>query len=130
MSDSKSDDFQQRVSALIIRNQNVLDILTKCQGACGKICRSTVKTATGCGCLKISADRKLPVFSEGETLSAQEKSGVAGVLCSECKSTVENEIGEMLFYIAGLCNALGLSMKDIMKKEIKNIEVLGKYSLR
>lgn len=124
MSDLKSDDFQQKVSALIIRNQNVMDILTKCQGACGKICRSTIKTATGCGCLEINAQKKLPSFS------AQDMSGVSGTLCAECKDTIENEIGEMLFYIAGLCNALGLSMRDIMKKEIKNVEVLGKYSLR
>lgn len=130
MSDSKSDDFQQKVSALIIRNQNVLDILTKCQGACGKICRSTVKTATGCGCLTISAQKKLPVFSEENDFPAKEMSGTTGTLCPDCKSSIENEIGEMLFYIAGLCNALGLSMRDIMKKEIKNVEVLGKYSLR
>ncbi len=130
MSDSKSDDFQQRVSTLIIRNQNILDILTKCQGACGKICRSTVKSATGCGCIEINAEKMLPVFSGEKKSSMQEMSGVSGVLCSECKSSIENEIGEMLFYIAGLCNALGISMCDIMKKEIKNVEVLGKYSLR
>lgn len=124
MSDSKSDDFQQKISALIVRNQNVLDIMTKCQGACGKICRSTIKAATGCGCLEINVQKKLPSFS------SQEMSGVTGTLCPECKDTIENEIGEMLFYIAGLCNALGLSMRDIMKKEIKNVEVLGKYSLR
>lgn len=130
MSDSKSDDFQQKVSALIIRNQNVVDILTKCQGACGKICRSTIKTATGCGCLEINAQKKIPTFSEEKDFSLQEMTGITGTLCPECKDTIENEIGEMLFYIAGLCNALGLSMRHIMEKEIKNVEVLGKYSLR
>ena len=53
-----------------------------------------------------------------------------GKLCGACKSRVEDEIGELLFYIAGMCNALGLNMNDIMKKEIKNVEVLGKYSLK
>lgn len=124
MSDSKSDDFQEKISALIIRNQNVLDILTKCQNSCGKICRSTVKTATGCGCLKIVGEKSFPVFPD------KQYSGTKGTLCPDCKSIIEDEIGEMLFYIAGLCNALGLSMKEIMKKEIKNVEVLGKYSLR
>ena len=124
MADLKSEDFQKKVSHLIIRNQNVLDILTKCQGACGKICRSSIKTATGCGCLKINAEKKLP------QIPSEEMTGISGTLCTECKEIIENEIGEMLFYIAGLCNALGLSMRDIMKKEIKNIEVLGKYSLR
>ena len=129
MSDKKSEDFQNKVSRLIIRNQNILDILTKCQNSCGKICRSTVKTATGCGCLKITGEKILPVFTD-EDFTQKTNSGTEGNLCPECKSIIENEIGEMLFYIAGLCNALGLSMKEIMKKEIKNVEVLGKYSLR
>ena len=119
-----SGSFQDEVSGLIVRNRNILDILTKCQNSCGKICRSTVKSATGCGCLKIIGEKNLSVFS------ANANSGTEGKLCSDCKDIIENEIGEMLFYIAGLCNALGLNMKDIMKKEIKNVEVLGKYSLR
>ena len=124
MSDKKSADFQDKVSQLIVRNQNILDILTKCQNSCGKICRSTIKTATGCGCLKITGEKSFPILPD------KENSGTEGTLCPECKGIIENEIGEMLFYIAGLCNVLGLSMKDIMKKEIKNVEVLGKYSLR
>lgn len=130
MSDSKSEDFQHKVSALIIRNRNVMDILTKCQISCGKICRSTVKSATGCGCLKIISEKCLPTFSENDSFFTGEESGVSGTICPDCKDIIENEIGELLFYTAGLCNALGLNMADIMKKEIKNVEVLGKYSLR
>lgn len=129
MSEKQSEDFQKKVSHLIVRNQNILDILTKCQNSCGKICRSTVKTATGCGCLKIAGEKNLPAFSDGD-FAEKTNSGTEGKLCPECRSIIENEIGEMLFYIAGLCNALDLSIKDIMKKEIKNVEVLGKYSLR
>lgn len=129
MSEKQSEDFQKKVSNLIVRNQNILDILTKCQNSCGKICRSTVKTATGCGCLKIVGEKSLSVFSD-EDFAGKTNSGTKGNLCPECRDIIENEIGEMLFYIAGLCNALGLSIKDIMKKEIKNVEVLGKYSLR
>lgn len=124
MSENKSEDFQNKVSHLIVRNQNILDILTKCQNSCGKICRSTVKTATGCGCLKIIGENSFPIIPN------KKNSGIEGDLCPECKSIIENEVGEMLFYIAGLCNALGISMKNVMKKEIKNVEVLGKYSLR
>ena len=129
MSEKESENFQEKVSHLIVRNQNILDILTKCQNSCGKICRSTVKTATGCGCLKIVGEKCLPVFPDGD-FTQKVNSGTEGELCPECRNIIENEIGEMLFYIAGLCNALGLSIKDIMKKEIKNVEVLGKYSLR
>lgn len=130
MSGSKSDDFQKKVSALIMRNQNILDILTKCQSACSRISRSTVKTATGCGCLKIKADKTLSVFPLEDSIDPEQVTGIEGELCTECKGRIENEIGEILFYIGALCNVLGLSMGDIMKKEIKKIEVLGKYSLR
>jgi len=128
VSENKSEDFQKKVSHLIIRNKNILDILTKCQNSCGKICRSTVKSATGCGCIKILGEKSFPAFSEKEL--KEKSSGTEGKLCPECKSIIESEIGEMLFYIAGLCNALNISMKDVMKKEIKNVEMLGKYSLR
>lgn len=130
MSISQAEEFQQKVSSLIVRNSNVLDILTKCQALCGRICRSSIKSATGCGCVKISAEKSLSAYSGGENFSPKEMSGVEGRLCTDCKGIVEGEIGEMLFYVASLCNALGLSMSEIMEKEIKNVEALGKYSLR
>lgn len=130
MSISQAEEFQQKVSSLIVRNSNVLDILTKCQALCGRICRSSIKSATGCGCVKISAEKSLIAYSGGEDFSSKEMSGVEGRLCTDCKGIVEGEIGEMLFYVASLCNALGLSMSEIMEKEIKNVEALGKYSLR
>lgn len=130
MSISQAEEFQQKVSSLIVRNSNVLDILTKCQALCGRICRSSIKSATGCGCVKISAEKSLTAYAGGEDFSSKEMSGIEGRLCTDCKGIVEGEIGEMLFYVASLCNALGLSMSEIMEKEIKNVEALGKYSLR
>ena len=64
-----------------------------------------------------------------KTLSPKELSGTKGEICTYCRERIENEIGETLFYLAGLCNALEFSMKDIMKKELSNVEMLGKYSL-
>ena len=130
MSSSQADEFQEKVSSLIVRNSNVLDILTKCQALCGRICRSSIKSATGCGCVKISAEKSLTAYRSSEDFSPKEMSGIEGRLCTDCKGIVEGEIGEMLFYVASLCNALGLSMSEIMSKEIKNVEALGKYSLR
>lgn len=125
-----SDDFQKKVAALIVRNSNVLDILTKCQTSCARLCRSTVKSATGCGCISITAEKSLANLENAADFSPESMSGTTGKLCSECLGSIENEIGETLFYIASLCNALGMSMNDIMKREIKNVEALGKYSLR
>ena len=129
MARSLSEDFQSKVSLLIARNNNILDILTKFQDSCGKTNRSVIKSATGCGCVKINAEKKSFNIEEIKSLSPKELSGIKGDICSFCRERIENEIGETLFYLAGLCNAMGLSMKDIMKKEISNVEMLGKYSL-
>ena len=130
MSASPTDEFQKKVSLLIVRNSNILDILTKCQISCGKLCRSVVKSATGCGCCSISVEKTLSAFSFSGKQNSKESSGIEGALCDVCRDRVECEIGELLFYIAGVCNALDLDMNEIIKKEIKNVEVLGKYSLK
>ena len=129
MQSIQTEDFQKKVSALLVRNSNVIDILTKCQLSCGGICRSSVKAATGCGCIKITAKKSPVSLEEATDFSPKKMSGVTGKLCSECRSMIEKEIGETLFYIASLCNALDMSISDIMQKEIKNVEALGKYSL-
>ena len=54
---SLSEDFQSKVSVLIARNNNILDILTKFQDSSAKTCRSVIKSATGCGCVKINAEK-------------------------------------------------------------------------
>ena len=116
MSSTPAEDFQEKVKSLLVRNSNVLDILTKCQISCGKICRSTVRSATGCGCIQINGEKnQTPLENPG--------SGISGTLCQECLGVIQNEIGENLFYIASLCNALGLSMAQIMQHEIKNVEI-------
>lgn len=125
-----TDHFQKKVASLLVRNSNILDILTKCQISCARLCRSTVKSATGCGCTKITALKTPTQFSSNGPLPSAQTTGTDGSVCSDCRNIIENEIGEMLFYIASLCNALDISMDDIMKREIKNVEALGKYSLR
>ena len=126
--DNKSvDTFQRNVGNLIARNRNLLDILTKCQISCGKFCRSTVKSATGCGCLKITGEKSPLCFTEES--SEKNEASIEGKLCPDCRNIIENEIGESMFYIASLCNALGISLNSIMEDEIKKVAALGKYSL-
>ena len=127
---SFNEEFQTNVALLVARNNNILDILTKYQDSCAKVCRTTIKSATGCGCISISA-KKMPFDIEKiKTKTPKELSGTIDSLCTDCKERLENDIGESLFYIAALCNAMEISMKEIMKKEIKNVEILGKYSLK
>lgn len=130
MSINPVDRFQGKVAQLLIRNQNVFDILTKCQLSCGKICRSTVKASTGCGCVSMDAPKTEIDFEKNTYSKLHEKSGISGELCHNCKSSIEGEIGETLFYLASLCNALGISMDKIMAAELKRVEALGKYNLR
>ncbi len=123
MGSTPTEDFQKKVQKLLIRNSNILDILTKCQISCSKMCRSTVRSATGCGCIQINGVKSPNPLEK-------HNSGASGNLCPECLGAIQNEIGENLFYIASLCNALNMSMAEIMQREIKNVETLGKYSLR
>ena len=116
------DTFQKSVDGLLARNRNILDILTKCQISNSKINRNTIKSATACGCIKITG--KKTNFSKEDNPEC-----VDGVLCKECRDLIENEIGENLFYIASLCNALNINLSEILSKEIKKLKTLGKYSL-
>ena len=53
-----------------------------------------------------------------------------GKLCSECRVTIEEEVGGTLFYLAALCNALDISLYDVILKEKDNLSTLGNYSLK
>ncbi|MGB4631325.1 MAG: DUF1573 domain-containing protein, partial [Tepidanaerobacteraceae bacterium] len=52
-----------------------------------------------------------------------------GQLCDNCREIVELEIGNLLFYLAALCNILGLSLEDIMSAENEKLATLGIYNL-
>lgn len=123
------DEFQNEVARLLIRNINILDILTKCTGSCSKLCRSAVKAATGCGCVKLRGEKTKHGDMKNDLERIKKGSGVCGELCAECRGGIEGEIGELLFYLSSLCNCLGLSLDDIMRREMRNVKTLGKYSL-
>lgn len=39
-------------------------------------------------------------------------------------------MGDVLFYLAAICNALDLSIYDVMLKEKKALDLLGNYTLK
>ena len=55
---------------------------------------------------------------------------VEGELCENCRSVIEKEMGALLYYTAGLCNTLDLSMYDAILREEKRLTTLGRFSLR
>ena len=127
-----AEDFQQEVvNDLITRNRSILDILTKFQSACAKVNRSVIKSVTTCGCLNIVAKKQN--FPEGENLENISKlldTHLKGKLCENCRNTVEEEIGGTLFYLAALCNTLGISMYDVILKEKTRLGTLGQFNLK
>lgn len=124
MKKTLTEDFQNTVSKFHIWNKSILDIMTKLQTAIAKTNRSLVKSVTSCGCVEIDGRKNLVDFNK-----ADEGSQMKGVLCEDCKANIEKEIGESLYYIISLCNALNLNVDKIITKELERVKTLGKYNL-
>lgn len=114
-------EYQERVARIIARNKSVLDILSKQQWANARVARSVVKAVTGCGCVEIDGRKNPP--RTGDTQ-------LRGELCEECENTVKTEMGELLFYLVSLCNALGISLDEVVRRDMNRCDMLGYYSLR
>lgn len=131
INDILMEDFQNVVNDLLMRNRGILDIISKIQTSAGRVNRSVVKAATHCGCIEIDARKQtFPDEANMENLQELLSTHLKGQLCSECRLTVEDEIGGALFYLAALCNALGISMYDVILKEKEALSTLGSYSLK
>ncbi len=131
INDILMEDFQNVVSELLMRNRSVLDILTKIQTSGGRVNRSVVKAVTHCGCIEIEGKKQVfPGEVSMKNLSGLMSTQVKGELCPECRQTIEKEIGGQLFYLAALCNTLGISLYDVVLSEKETLGTLGSYSLR
>lgn len=124
------DKFQYIISDLLVRNKSILDGITKFQDSCSRTNRAIVKSATHCGCCKISVQKQDLDPSGLEDLKFSLESHFEGTLCDECKEIVEKEMGKTIFYMASLCNTLDLNLYDILLKELDRVQLLGKYNLR
>lgn len=136
MKDVIFDDFQNCVSESLIRHKSVLDIMTKLQESQARINRAIAKSVTCCGCLEIDAKKQeiscgeIPDDITLEDFNKYMSSHVKGELCPACHEVLEKEIGNHLYYLASLCNTLGLNMYDIFLNEYNQLKVLGKYSMK
>ncbi len=119
-----TEDFQNTVAKLHIWNKSILDILSKLNIASAKVERAAAKAVTGCGCIEIDGKKSVVTFEKNE-----KDSQIRGVLCEECRSEIEREIGENLYYMISLCNALDLNFDKIIVKELERVKTLGKYNL-
>lgn len=124
MKKTLTEEFQDTVEKLHIWNKSILDIMTKLEMSSGKINRATVKSVTNCGCIEINGKKSIISFEKNE-----DGSQVNGILCEDCRANLEREIGEGLYYIVSLCNALNLNVDKIIQKEVDRVKTLGKYNL-
>ncbi len=125
-----TDQFQSTVKSMLILHQSILDILSKGQEASARVNRAVVKSVTTCGCNAINA-RKKPVPSEYSLSDLKEllDSHLEGYICSNCREVIEVELGKQLFYIAALCNALGLSLTEVIEHESEKLQTLTIFNL-
>lgn len=124
------DEFQNTVSELLLYNRSILDLLAKSQETNARMNRAVIKSVTGCGCVKITAQKKkIPSEAPLEELRNLLESHLDGKLCDSCRDTVEQEIGHALFYLAALCNLLDLNIYDILIKEQKSLRTLGLFNM-
>ncbi len=124
------DQFQGKVSELLIRHRSILDSLTKFHESTARVNRSIVKTVTSCGCMNINAARQLcPPETDYKDCRQYMDSHLSGQLCEHCREIVEETLGNHLFYITALCHLLELELSDVITKEHQRLSTLGLFNL-
>ncbi len=132
MKDLLCDEFQDTVNNCLVRHKSILNMVAKFQEANARINRAIFKSATTCGCITVHAEKPEfpadvnPDFSDLKEIM---ETHVEGELCEECRETLENEIGNLFFYLAALCNVFDLNLYDILIKEHKRLNTLGVFRL-
>lgn len=130
MKDNTCNEFQATVSQCLVRHKSIIDIITKIQETAGRVNRAVAKSVTSCGCLEVNAKKQqFPANISLYELTQFMETHLKGDLCENCKEVIEQEIGNHLFYLAALCNILGLSLNDIISKENEKLSTLGIYNL-
>ncbi|TDA70159.1 MAG: DUF1573 domain-containing protein [Clostridia bacterium] len=124
------DEFQKAVAQYTIRHKSILDIMSKAQDANARLNRAVTKAATTCGCIRIETIKKpIPEDASLEDLSDLLDNHLRGSLCEDCRDMVENEMGKLLFYLAALCNTVGLDLNSVMAKEDNQLKTLRVFNL-
>lgn len=130
MKDIIIDDFQNLVAESLIRHKSILDTITKSSESNSRINRAVAKSVSRCGCISISAHKQripddTPLSEASKMLSYQ----IEGKLCSNCQDVLKSEIGANIYYLAAICDALGLNLYDIILEQYDKIKTLGKYTM-
>lgn len=130
MNDIILDDFQNSVAESLIRHRSIIDIMTKFNESNARVSRALAKSITSCGCISVSAHKqKLPDDASLENISDLLSYQVDGELCDNCKEVLEDEIGTNLYYLAALCDSMGINLFDVIIKRYDKLQTLGKFTM-
>lgn len=130
MLENTTKEFQKTVSKVQLRNKSILDIISKLGEANALVNRAVVKSVTYCGCVSVKANKQM--YDDRKSLEENKmylKTHIEGQLCEKCKEKVTEELGNYLYYVASLCDALGLEMNDVIENKLNELNTLGIYSL-
>jgi len=123
--------FQKTVGEYLVRHRSILDTLTKYQESCSRVNRAVAKAVTTCGCVTISADKQcVPSSLRLEDFKSSVRSHISGDMCEQCQEILSTELGNNVFYVAALCELLGLELHEIFDKEKERIAALGYFKMR
>ncbi|WP_312700122.1 DUF1573 domain-containing protein [Sedimentibacter sp.] len=123
-------EFQNLTTNLQLLNKSILDVVTKLDEQTSMLNRAVFKSATHCGCIEIHATKQL--FSQNKTLEENQidlENHIEGELCPKCREKIEEEMGEIMFYLASMCSALNLDLNEIMESKLDHLKTLGIYNL-
>ncbi|MBO8126819.1 MAG: DUF1573 domain-containing protein [Firmicutes bacterium] len=131
MEEVSYDKFQRTVSDCLIRHKSILDVTSKLQEACARVNRAVAKSVTCCGCVRVKAGRQNfpPELDSYSKLKAFMDTHLEGSLCDHCREVIESEMGQTQFYLAALCDLLGLDMEEVLSKEYSRVATLGTFNL-
>lgn len=132
MKDIIFDNFQNDVNGSLLRHRSILDILTKYTESSARVNRAIAKSATNCGCIKLSVSKQTitDLNDNLDELTDSLSSHIEGKICDNCREIVEREMGNNLFYLTSLCNTLNINLYDVIIKEDDKINTLGKFTFR
>lgn len=122
--------FQDYATNLQFRNKSILDIVSKLSEQNSYISRAVLKSVTHCGCIQIHASKQ--IFLNYKSLEENKENlqtHIQGELCPKCQEKIEEEIGDLLFYLASMCSALNINLDTIMNKKLDNLKTLGIFNL-
>ncbi len=130
MKDTTENQFQDVVSQYLLRHRSIIDVQSKLVEAAARVNRAVAKSVTSCGCISINAGKqRFPTDVSLREVRQFLATHVDGDLCEKCREAVETEIGTALFYLAALCNLLGLDLNRVLQKEFDRVNALGFFNL-